>query len=184
LLTVFESMMFSHTPARIAGGTPPMAALIRVQGGVKREMQFTPDVARAVLAIVGILPGMTPESVMADIQAVIAAEVEKDPSLKVTARPYPGALFVDGTLEQDEAANPTVALSRAYHRLLGETPSIYRKNAFNDTIRFAERGHAAITFGPGEDGWPPVNEYIHIGKAVAATKILALTVLDLVGTAA
>ena len=184
LLTVFETMMFSHTPARIAGGTPPMAALIRVQGGVKREMQFTPDVARAVLAIVGILPGMTPESVMADIQAVIAAEVEKDPSLKVTARPYPGALFVDGTLEQDEAANPTVALSRAYHRLLGEMPSIYRKNAFNDTIRFAERGHAAITFGPGEDGWPPVNEYIHIGKAVAATKILALTVLDLVGTAA
>lgn len=184
LLTVFETMMFSHTPARIAGGTPPMAALIRVQGGVKREMQFTPDVARAVLAIVGILPGMTPESVMADIQAVIAAEVEKDPSLKVTARPYPGALFVDGTLEQDEAANPTVALSRAYHRLLGEMPSIYRKNAFNDTIRFAERGHAAITFGPGEDGWPPVNEYIHIGKAVAATKILALTVLDLIGTAA
>ena len=184
LLTVFETMMFSHTPARIAGGTPPMAALIRVQGGVKREMQFTPDVARAVLAIVGILPGMTLESVMADIQAVIAAEVEKDPSLKATARPYPGALFVDGTLEQDEAANPTVALSRAYRRLLGEMPSIYRKNAFNDTIRFAERGHAAITFGPGEDGWPPVNEYIHIGKAVAATKILALTVLDLVGTAA
>jgi len=89
LLTVFETMMFSHTPARIAGGTPPMAALIRVQGGVKREMQFTPDVARAVLAIVGILPGMTPDSVMSDIQAVIAAEVKKDPSLMVTARPYP-----------------------------------------------------------------------------------------------
>ena len=49
-----------------------MAALIRVQGGVKREMQFTPYVARAVLAIVGILPCMTSYSVMADIQAVIA----------------------------------------------------------------------------------------------------------------
>ena len=82
------------------------------------------------------------------------------------------------------AANPTLALSRAYRRLLGEAPAIYRKNAFNDTIRFAERGRAAITFGPGEDGWPPVNEYIHIGKAVAATKILALTVLDLVGAVA
>lgn len=184
LLTAFETMTFSHTPARIAGGTPPMAALIRVQGGVRREMQFTPDIARAVIAIVGILPGMTAESVMADIQAVIDVEARKDPSLKATARPYPGAMFVDGTLEQDEAANPTVALSRAYRRLLGEAPSIYRKNAFNDTIRFAERGHAAITFGPGEDGWPPINEYIHIGKAVAATKILALTVLDLVGIAA
>ena len=184
LLTAFESLTFSHTPARIAGGTPPMAALIRVQGGLRREMQFTPDVARAVLAIVGILPGMTPEGVMADIQAVIDTQAAKDPDLAATARRYPGAMFVDGTLEQDEAANPTAALSRAYRRLLGEAPSIYRKNAFNDTIRFAERGHAAITFGPGEDGWPPVNEYIHIGKAVAATRILALTVLDLVGAAA
>lgn len=184
LLSAFEVMTFTHTPAPIAGGTPPMAALIRVHGGIKREMQFTPDVARAVIAIVGILPGMTAQSVMADIQAVIDREVARDPSLRAVARPYPGALFVDGTVEQDAAANPTLALSRAYRRLLGDEPSIYRKNAFNDTIRFAERGHAAITFGPGEDGWPPINEYVHIDKAVAATRILAITVLDLVGIAA
>jgi len=36
-----------------------------------------------------------------------------------------------------------------------------------------------VTFGPGEDGWPPFNEYIRIGKSVAATKILALAVMDL-----
>lgn len=184
LLQAFETMTFTHKPARLAGGTPPMAALIRVNGGVKREMQFTPDVCRAVLAIVGVLPGMTPESVMADIRAVIEAQAANDPDLKATARPYPEAMFVDGTMEQDESANPTAALSRAYDRLLGERPAIYRKNAFNDTIRFAERGHAAITFGPGEDGWPPVNEYIHIGKSIAATRILALTVLDLLGVAA
>ncbi|CAN7454013.1 M20 family metallopeptidase [Bradyrhizobium sp. LjRoot220] len=184
LLTALETMTFSHTPARIAGGTRPMTALVRVQGGVKREMQFTPDVARAVIAIVGILPGMTPDSVMADVQAQIDAETARDPELKATARPYPGALFVDGTLEQDENMNPTASLGRAYKRIYGEAPAIYRKNAFNDTIRFAERGRAAITFGPGEDGWPPVNEYIHIGKSVAATKILALTVLDLIGPVA
>ena len=161
-----------------------MVAIIRVQGGVKREMQFTPDVAQAVLAVVGILPGMTPESVMADINKVIELQTALDPDLKATARPYPGALFVDGTLEQDENANPSAALSRAYQRILGEAPAFYRKNAFNDTIRFAERGHAAVTFGPGEDGWPPINEYIQIGKSVAATKILALTVLDLLGVAA
>jgi acetylornithine deacetylase/succinyl-diaminopimelate desuccinylase-like protein len=184
LLTALETMTFTHTPARIAGGTPPMTALVRVQGGVKREMQFTPDIARAVIAIVGILPGMTPDSVMKDVLAVIDAETAADPDLKATARPYPGALFVDGTLEQVEDVNPTAALGRAYRRLLGEAPAVYRKNAFNDTIRFAERGRAAVTFGPGEDGWPPVNEYIQIGKSVAATKILALTVLDLVGAVA
>jgi acetylornithine deacetylase len=184
LLTALETMTFTHTPARIAGGTRPMTALVRVQGGVKREMQFTPDIARAVIAVVGILPGMTPASVMADVQAVLDAQTAADPELKATARPFPGALFVDGTLEQDEDANPTAALGRAYQRVLGDAPAIYRKNAFNDTIRFSERGRAAITFGPGEDGWPPVNEYIHIGKSVAATKILALTILDLIGPVA
>jgi acetylornithine deacetylase len=104
-----------------------------------------------------------------------------DPDLVAAARIYPNALFVSGTLEQDEAAQPTLALGCAYERILGEAPTLYRKNAFNDTIRFAERGYAAITFGPGEDGWPPVDEYIHIDKAVAATKILAITVLDLLG---
>ncbi len=184
LLLAFETMTFTHRPARLAGGTPPMAAIMRVNGGIRREMQFTPDICHAVLAVVGILPGMTQASVMADIQAVLDVAVARDPDLQVTARPYPGALFVDGTLERDETANPTAALSRAYGRVLGEVPAIYRKNAFNDTIRFAERGHAAITFGPGEDGWPPINEYIHIGKSVAATQILALTVLDLLGVAA
>jgi acetylornithine deacetylase len=183
LLSVFETMTFRHAPARLPGGTSPMAALIRVSGGVPREMQFTPDQCRAVLAIVGIVPGMTADGVMADIQAVIDAERARDPDLVATARPYPNAMFVDGTIEQDEDADPSAAVRRAYGRILGEAPAIYRKNAFNDTIRFAERGHAAITFGPGEDGWPPINEYIHIGKSVAATKILALTVLDLLGVA-
>jgi acetylornithine deacetylase len=183
LLAAFETMKFTHTPARLAGGTPPMVSIVRMQGGVRREMQFTPDICRGVLAVVGILPGMSPDSVMADIQRVIDTCAAADPDLKATARPYPGALFVDGTLEQDERANPTAALGRCYQRILKEAPALYRKNAFNDTIRFAERGRAAITFGPGEDGWPPVNEYIHIDKAVAATKILALTVLELLGTA-
>lgn len=183
LLQALETMTFAHAPARLPGGTPPRTAILRVSGGLPREMQFTPDVCRAVIAVVGILPGMDAGSVMADIRSVIDAAAAADPALRASARPYPGALFVDGTLEQDEAENPTAALSRAYGRLLGEPPQIYRKNAFNDTIRFAERGHAAVTFGPGEDGWPPVNEYVDIDKAVAATRVLALTVLDLLGTA-
>lgn len=181
LLGRFETMTFQHSPPPRRGGTPPMVAIIRVNGGIKREMQFTPDVCKAVLAVVGIVPGMTRDSVMADIDTVIEAAKTSDPALQATARPYPGALFVDGTGEQDPAANPTDALSRAYKHVLGEPPQLYRKNAFNDTIRFAERGHAAVTFGPGEDGWPPINEYIGITKSVAATKILALTILDLLG---
>lgn len=183
LLQAIETMTFSHTPARLAGGTPPRTAILRVSGGLKREMQFTPDICQAVIAVVGILPGMDAAGVMADIRGVIDAARAADSELRATARPFPGALFVDGTPEQDETANPTAALARAYERLLGEAPRIYRKNAFNDTIRFAERGQAAVTFGPGDDGWAPINESIDIDKAVAATRVLALTILDLLGTA-
>ena len=61
VLTALESANFRHAPAELEGGTPPMATVTRIAGGLKREMQFTPDVCRAVIAVVGILPGMTAE---------------------------------------------------------------------------------------------------------------------------
>ena len=184
LLTAFETMTFTHKPARLAGGTPPMVSIVRIKGGVTREMQFTPDICHGVIAVVGILPGMTPQSVMADIKRVIDTCMAADPDLKATARPYPGALFVDGTLEQDELRQPD---GRARPLLSAHSQARRRRSTARtpSTTPFASPSvaRAAITFGPGEDGWPPVNEYIHIDKAVAATKILALTVLDLLGTA-
>ena len=116
---------------------------------------------------------------LADINAVVQAFARQRTGLRAEARRFPGALFVAGTAELDANAEPAAALARAYRTVLGAEPKHYRKNAFNDTIRFAERGIAAVTFGPGEDGWPPFNEYIRIGKSVAATKILALAVMDL-----
>ena len=114
LLTRLETMTFTHRPAGRAGGTPPMVTVVRIEGGVKREMQFTPDRCRAVLAVVGVLPGMDEAGVLADIRRVIAEAAVADPALQATAEPYPQALFVDGTREQDPAANPTLALRAAY----------------------------------------------------------------------
>jgi acetylornithine deacetylase/succinyl-diaminopimelate desuccinylase-like protein len=183
LLTALENLTFAHQSPKRHGGTPPMLTVLRVDGGLPREMQFTPDVCRAVLGVVGLVPGMTAEGVLSEIRAGIAKEQAKDAALQASVRALPGALFVSGTKEQNENAEPTASLRQAYRRILGEEPELYRKNAFNDTIRFSERGIPAITFGPGEDGWPPINEYIHIGKSVAATKILALTILDILGVA-
>ena len=39
----------------------------------------------------------------------------------------------------------------------------------------------AITFGPGEDGWAVDNENISITKAVMATRIYALALMQILG---
>ncbi len=53
LLPALETMAFGHTPAKLAGGTPPRTTILRFSGGVPREMQFTPDICRVVLASSG-----------------------------------------------------------------------------------------------------------------------------------
>jgi acetylornithine deacetylase/succinyl-diaminopimelate desuccinylase-like protein len=183
LITALERVPFTYQPAQLPGGTPPMLTPVRIGGGEPGEMQFTPDRCKAVFAVVGLVPGMTQESVLADIDKAVQAFVKQRKDLIATLRPFPGALFVTGTQELSPNAEPAAAIARAYRQILGEQPRAYRKNAFNDTIRFAERGIPSVTFGPGEDGWPPFNEYIRIGKSVAATKILALAIMDILEVA-
>jgi acetylornithine deacetylase len=183
LMTALETTHFTYKPAKLAGGTSPTLTPVRIGGGVPGEMQFTPDRCMAVFAVVGLLPGMTQESVLADIDAVVQSFARQRTGLQAETRPFAGALFVAGTPELPSDAEPAAAIARAYKKILGTEPRPYRKNAFNDTIRFAERGIAAVTFGPGEDGWPPFNEYIRIEKSLAATQILALAVIDVLGVA-
>ena len=38
-----------------------------------------------------------------------------------------------------------------------------------------------MTFGPGEDGWAVDNENISITKSVMATRIYALTIMQILG---
>lgn len=179
LIRHLQTLQFNHQPPRLYGGTPPSVAVVRIRGGLPGELQFTPDTATAILAIVGLVPGQTAESVLADIDSAIGELKRADNTFEVEARLLPGSLFVAATEELSAEAEPARTLAAAYRRLLGKEPRFYRKNAYNDTIRFAHKGINAVTFGPGEDGWPPVNEYIHISKAVAATKVLALAILDI-----
>jgi acetylornithine deacetylase len=183
LICALETVSFSFKPAKLSGGTPPLLTPVRIGGGVSGEMQFTPDRCKVVFAAVGLVPGMTEESVLADVTTLVESFVRQRTGLTARVSRVPGALFVSGTSELAEDAEPAATLARAYREVLKDSPSFYRKNAFNDTIRFAERGFAAITFGPGEDGWPPVNEYIRIEKSIAATEILALTIMDLLRVA-
>jgi acetylornithine deacetylase len=181
LVSALEQIEFTHTPPRLYGGTRPMACMTRMSAGVPREMQFTPAQCTAIAAIVGLVPGMTLESILADVQKVIDRLAVEDPDFRASVRQVPGSLFVAATEEVPEQAEPVASLTRAYERLLGRSPLYYRKNAYCDTIRFSHAGIPSVTFGPGEDGWPPVNEYIHIAKAVPAARVLALAIMQILG---
>lgn len=174
-------MTFTHELTELMGHTPPCLSVVRIRGGLPGEMQFSPDECTLTLAVVGIVPGMTMESVLADIENTLGELFANRNSVSYSARQVPGSLFVDATKAVSEDEQPCVSIRKAYRRLLGEEPKINRKNAFNDTIRFRQAGMNAVTFGPGEDGWAPVNEGISVTKSVAATKIFALTVMDILG---
>lgn len=184
LISALEKLEFTHTAPGIYGSNKPAACLVRIKGGLPGEMQFTADSCNAVCAVVGIVPGMTAESVLGDIEALISRLKTEDTNFNATARLFPDSLFVPATEELAPEDKPVNAVVSAYQKILGDTPVFYRKNAYCDTIRFSQHGIPSITFGPGEDGWPPVNEYIHTAKILAASQIYALAIMDLLGVEA
>ena len=181
LLPEIETMAFEHVPAEFMGHTPPCCSVVRIRSGLEGEMQFSPDRCTITVAVVGIVPGMTIESVVNDIQATADAVFRDSNEVRANARQVPGSLFVPGTEPVPDNEEPCVSLRAVYTEMMGEEPRINRKNAFNDTIRFRQAGINAVTFGPGEDGWAADNEWISIPKSVMAAKIYAMTIMRILG---
>ena len=181
LLPKLEAMAFTHVPAKFMGHTPPCCSVVRIRGGLPGEMQFSPDTCTITLAVVGIVPGMTLASVISDIEQTARNAFAGVNTIGFSVRQVPGSLFVNATEPVPVDQEPCTSLRAVYRRLMGREPGVNRKNAFNDTIRFREAGINAVTFGPGEDGWAVDNESISITKAVMATRIYALTIMQLLG---
>jgi acetylornithine deacetylase/succinyl-diaminopimelate desuccinylase-like protein len=178
LISALSEVEFTYEQPEIQGPTGPVAFSVSMKGGKIGEGQFTPGKATARLAIVGLVPGMTEESVMADMQKWLLKQCSEDPSFQVSIQLVQGITFVAGTNEVPQDTPHLRQLMLAYERVLNQQPTIYRKNGYCDTIRFSHAGIPALTFGPGEDGWDPINERIHIDKVVAAVKILTLTIFN------
>jgi acetylornithine deacetylase/succinyl-diaminopimelate desuccinylase-like protein len=181
LLPNLQAMTFSHISSEFMGHTPPCCSVVRVRGGLPGEMQFSPDACFITLAVVGIVPGMTLAGIVADIERVANETFAGSNKLGIDVRQVPGSLFVNATEPVSIEDEPCRSLRSVYRRLMGCEPGVTRRNAVNDTIRFREAGINAVTFGPGEDGWAVDNENISITKAVMATRIYALTIMQILG---
>jgi formylaminopyrimidine deformylase len=182
LIPLLQGMEFTHEPTEFMGHTPPCVTIVRIRGGLPGEMQFSPDECVLTLAVVGIVPGMTIDSVISDLTLVADSLFKDREDISFTVNQVPGSLFVDATEPVPVDEEPCKSISKSYALLMGgKLPIPNRKNAFNDTIRFRDAGINAVTFGPGEDGWDPDNESISITKAVTAAKIYALTIMEILG---
>ena len=180
IVAALKEMTFTHEPAALMGHTPPCVTIVRIRGGLEAEMQFSPDTCTITMAIVGIVPGMTLDTVLSDIQKVADGVLGGRRQALATVRQLPGSLFVNATEPVPMDEEPCRSLATVYGRLMGgKATQPNRKNAFNDTIRLREAGMNAVTFGPGEDGWAVDNENISITKAVMATRIYALTIMQI-----
>ena len=181
LISHLEIMPFTHEITEFMGHTPPCTTIVRIRGGLPGEMQFSPDSCTVTLAVVGIVPGMTLESIILDIENEVKAFIggRKDITYKVNQ--VKDSLFVPATKPVPLNEEPCLSINKVYSKFMGEEALPNRKNAFNDTIRFREVGINAVTFGPGEDGWAPDNESISITKAVIAAKMYALTIIEILG---
>jgi acetylornithine deacetylase len=182
LIPLLQGMEFTHEPTEFMGHTPPCVTIVRIRGGLPGEMQFSPDECILTLAVVGIVPGMTIDSVIKDLTDVTDTLFKSREDISFAVNQVPNSLFVDATEPVPIDEEPCKSISKSYALLMGgKLPIPNRKNAFNDTIRFRDAGINAVTFGPGEDGWDPDNESISITKAVTAAKIYALTIMEILG---
>jgi acetylornithine deacetylase len=123
LLGDLETMAFTHVPHKFMGHTPPMCSVVRIRSGLTGEIQFSPDTCVITLSVVGIVPGMTLQSVLSDISAVTQGRLGGLNDITAHVRQVPGSLFVAGTENVEAEQEPVRALSAVYEDMRAEPPT-------------------------------------------------------------
>lgn len=133
-----------------------------------------------------IIPGMTEESVRADMVALLDGIAAADPDfhyeLIIPQSPQQPNMPAQPATPVDA---PVVAkLIRAHEQVTGRPANVgagHRIGATADTCHFKGGGIQCVEYGPGFIPiWPMVDERIEVAQIVTATKVLALTAADLV----
>jgi acetylornithine deacetylase len=163
----------------LAGRTHPLlgAGLLhasRIAGGT--EMATLPD--RCLLSVERrTLPGETPESVLAEIEAVLDVCRAADPALDASARV---------TLARDPfeiaADHPFVELVRAATaRATGAAPNLAGVSFWADSAYTTAAGIPSVLLGPLGDGAHADVEWVSVRGTIACAQALAEIALDFCG---
>ncbi len=182
LLSELDKTKFTYQKPKLPGLVPPMISVVSIESTKPEERQFVPDTCTALVLVVGLVPGMTKESVLADVQKVIDKLKANDKDFVAEVRLSPiWSGFMPATVEPEENALHLNALIQSYEEVTGKEPLLFRKNSYTDAVNFSLHGIPALTFGPGDDAWSPMNEFVDLDQAMIATKAYALAIARILG---
>lgn len=167
-----------YTPHSLLPGFPKMAV---------RNIEHFQDTTTLMFDL-RIIPGMTEESVRADMTALLDGIAASDPdfhyelvipqSAQQPNMPAREATPMDSPLTQ--------AVVKAHTQVAGAAPIVgagHRMGATADTCHFKGVGITCVEYGPGFIPiWPMVDECIEVAQIVTATKTLALAAAGLVAS--
>lgn len=182
LLSELEKTKFTYKPSKAPGLTLPMISVNWIESIKAEDRQFVPDICTVGMCVVALVPGMTKESVLSDVQRVIDKLKAKDKDFDAEVRLskiWDG--FIPPTVEPEENALHLNALIQSYEEITSKKPMLVRKNSYTDAVQFSLHGIPALTFGPGDDAWSPMNEFIDVDQAMIATKTYALVIARILG---
>ncbi len=150
------------------------ATISMIGGGVKTNV--IPDSCEIYIDR-RVLPGETPEGVLAEIQSVAERAVAVVPGLRVE---------VTEKMSRPARETPSDSLlGRALQtatRFLGNEPVITGFFAGTDAKHFAPKGWPTIIVGPGQSSTAHTpDEWVGIDEVLEATRLYALTSLALLG---
>lgn len=168
-----------YTPHPLLPGFPRMAV---------RNIEHFQNITTLTFDL-RIIPGMTEESVRADMTALLNSIAATDPEFQYE-------LIIPQSPQQPNmpaqpatpVETPVIAsLIRHHEQVTGKPPNVgagHRMGATADTCHLKGVGIQCVEYGPGFIPiWPMVDECIEVAQIVTATQVLALTAAEVCGGA-
>lgn len=189
VIQTLQKVKFTHDPFPKLPGLPRMLVGSVIGGrGEKYELKgpyFVPDIC-TVYADVRMVPGMTPETVRADIESALKKLCEEDPNLRYEfewpPKPERG-IAKEAMLATDVPVDSFIVKSlKQNHRIvtgleMDNIGAMYPMSySGNDTAHLWRAGIECCLYGPGGEFLP--EQSVPVNELMTCTKVLALTALE------
>jgi succinyl-diaminopimelate desuccinylase len=154
---------------------PSTRTVSMIEGGVKQNV--VPDRCQVYIDR-RIIPGETSDGAVDEIRQIAERVIAPIPGMRVEVS---GPSGVTATLSDPES--PLVKAMAAANEAMGLDPAPIGYNMATDGRHFAAAGIPTVIYGPGDFSLAHVpNEWVGVDEVMEATRVLALTALNLLGT--